>query len=72
MRCKKFEQILEIMKKGKSMGINLTACEYLDSFSFKAVTEKIKFVHNPFNQQNILGSDMYCLIEISTDHDDKD
>jgi hypothetical protein len=48
MRCHKYENIVEIMNKAKTMGMNLTACEYVDSYSFKAVTEKIKFVKNPF------------------------
>ena len=50
LRVKDYDQVLKLEKIAKrTLGRNLSALEFMDSFSFGIVTERLEGLYNPFN-----------------------
>lgn len=51
------------------MNKNLAAIEWMDSHSFKMVTDNLSHCPNPFENPCEIDNDYYVVIEINTNHE---
>jgi len=70
VRCSTYNDVLNVYKTAKkTLNRNLAAIEWMDSYSFKLVTDNLAHVENPFNEDCELDNDYYVLVEINTNHE---